>query len=70
MYVAGPGTALKSSPMWVVSTVVEVASLWRTTWNWVPVSGFIRAVSMTVALSGAIERIGSVFVSGATACVM
>ena len=54
--------ALKSIEMCVVSTVVEVESLCRRTWNCVPVSGFIRAVSTIAGLSGAIARMGSVLV--------
>ena len=55
--------------MCVVSTVVDVESVCRRTWNCVPVSGFIRAVSTIAGLSGASTSIASVLVSGATACV-
>ena len=56
--------------MCVASTLVAVESPWRRTWNCVPVSGFIRAVSVIAALSGARAAMRSVLVSGATDCVM
>ena len=53
----------------MVSTDVDVESLCRRTWNCVPVSGFIRAVSTIAELSGGVTLIRSVLVSGATAWV-
>ena len=52
--------------MWVRSTEVEVESAWRKTWNWVPVSGLIRAVSMIAGLSGGWALMKSALVSGVT----
>lgn len=55
--------------MCVVSVDVDVESECRSTWNCVPVSGFLRAVSTIRALSGLATGIASVLVSGAAAWV-
>jgi hypothetical protein len=55
--------------MCVLSTDVDVEFECRRTWNWVKVSGFIRAVSTIAGLSGGVTLIRSVLASGATAWV-